>query len=58
LAEFRANTVKTYLVGKGVLADSISIIAVGPDPAGPGGTTVPYDGQRRKVIIEFIRPAS
>ena len=58
LAEFRANTVKTYLVGKGIPADSITIIAVGPDPNGPGNTTVPYDGQRRKVIIEFIRPAS
>jgi outer membrane protein OmpA-like peptidoglycan-associated protein len=58
LAEFRANTVKTYLVGRGISADSITVIAVGPDPEGPGGTTVPYDGQRRKVIIEFIRPAS
>ena len=58
LAEFRANTVKTYLVGKGIPADSITIIAVGPDPDGPGSTTVPYDGQRRKVVIEFITPAS
>ncbi|BBO77679.1 hypothetical protein DSCW_50960 [Desulfosarcina widdelii] len=58
LAEFRADMVKTYLVGKGVPADSITTIAVGPDPDGPDGTTVPYDGQRRKVVIEFLTPAS
>jgi len=57
LAEFRADMVKTYLVGKGVSADSITTIAVGPDPDGPDGTTVPYDGQRRKVVIEFLTPA-
>lgn len=58
LAEFRADMVKTYLVGKGVPADSITTIAVGPDPDGPDGTTVPYDGQRRKVVIEFLTPES
>lgn len=58
LAAFRADMVKTYLVGKGVPADSITTIAVGPDPDGPGNTTVPYDGQRRKVVIEFLTPAS
>ncbi|MFO7716446.1 AAA family ATPase [Desulfosarcina sp.] len=58
LSEFRADMVKTYLVGKGVNVDTITTIAVGPDEEGPGGTKVPYDGQRRKVIIEIITPSA
>jgi general secretion pathway protein A len=58
LAAFRADMVKTYLVGKGVRADAISTLAIGPDPQGPGGTTVPYDGRRRKVVVEIIAPES
>jgi general secretion pathway protein A len=56
LSEFRADMVKTYLVGKGANADSITTVGVGPDVDGPGGTTVPYDGKRRKVVIEIITP--
>ena len=56
LSEFRADMVKTFLVGKGVNADSIATIGLGPDADGPGGTTVPYDGKRRKVVIEIITP--
>ena len=56
LSEFRADMVKTYLVGRGVPADTITTLAIGPDPQGPGGTQVPYDGARRKVIIEIIAP--
>ena len=58
LSEFRANMVKTYLVGKGVNAETITTMAIGPDPEGPGGTTVPYDGERRKVLIDIISPNS
>jgi general secretion pathway protein A len=58
LAEFRADIVKTYLVGKGVNAKAITTMAIGPDPDGPGGTTVPYDGERRKVLIDIISPNS
>ena len=57
LAEFRADVVKTYLIGKGVKLESITTMAIGPDDKGPGGTTVPYDGDRRKVMIEIITPA-
>jgi general secretion pathway protein A len=58
LSEFRADMVKTYLVGKGVSAESITTMAIGPDPEGPGGTQVPYDGERRKVLIEIVSPNS
>ena len=58
LSEFRADMVKTYLVGKGVNAESITTMAIGPDAEGPAGTTVPYDGARRKVLIEIISPSS
>jgi hypothetical protein len=50
--------VKTYLVGKGVNAETITTMAIGPDAEGPGGTTVPYDGERRKVLIDIISPNS
>jgi outer membrane protein OmpA-like peptidoglycan-associated protein len=56
LSEFRANIVKSYLVGRGVKPESITTIAVGPDQQGPGGTTVPFDGHRRKVVIEIVTP--
>ena len=58
LSEFRADMVKTYLVGKGVSAEAITTMALGPDPEGPGGTQVPYDGARRKVLIEIVSPTS
>ncbi|MBC2711409.1 MAG: hypothetical protein HGJ94_10575 [Desulfosarcina sp.] len=48
--------VKTYLVGRGVKDEAITTIAMGPDAEGPGGTKVPYDGSRRKVVIEIISP--
>lgn len=56
LSEFRADVVKYYLVGFGLKADAITTRAIGPDAEGPGGTTVPYDGARRKVVIEIIAP--
>jgi len=56
LSEFRANIVKSYLVGRGIKPESITTMAIGPDEQGPGGTTVPYDGQRRKVVIEIVTP--
>ncbi len=58
LSEFRADTVKTYLVGKGVNPATITTMAIGPDAEGPGGTTVPYDGERRKVLVDIILPNS
>lgn len=56
LSEFRADIVKTYLVGRGVQPEAITTIAIGPDDKGPGGTKVPYDEERRKVMIEIITP--
>ena len=58
LSEFRADMVKTYLVGKGVNAEAITTMAIGPDADGPGGTQVPYDGERRKVLIDIVSPNS
>jgi general secretion pathway protein A len=56
LSQFRADMVKTYLVGRGVKDESITTMAIGPGEQGPGGTTVPFDGARRKVLIEIISP--
>jgi outer membrane protein OmpA-like peptidoglycan-associated protein len=56
LAEFRSDVVKYYLMGQGVSADAITTRAIGPDTEGPGGTTVPIGGLRRKVVIEIIPP--
>jgi general secretion pathway protein A len=56
LSEFRANIVKSYLIGRGVKDEAVTTMAIGPDAQGPGGTTVPYDGERRKVVIEIIAP--
>ena len=56
LSEFRADTVKTYLVGRGVRPETITSIAIGPGEEGPGGTTVPFDEHRRKVVIEIVSP--
>ena len=56
LSEFRADMVKTYLVGKGVNADFIKTVGVGPDTDGPAGTVISHDGKRRKVVIEILTP--
>jgi general secretion pathway protein A len=56
LAEFRADMVKTYLVGRGVPDNSITTLAIGPGTEGPGNTTIPPDGVRRKVVIQIIPP--
>lgn len=56
LSEFRADVVKTYLVGRGIKEETITTIAMGPVTEGPGGTTVPLTGERRKVVIEIIGP--
>jgi len=58
LSEFRANMVKTYLVGKGVKDDAITTIAMGPSNEGPGGIQMPTDSFRRKVVIEIIAPTN
>ncbi len=56
LSEFRADVVRTYLVGRGVTPETITTIAIGPGDKGPGGTKVPYGDDRRKVMIEIITP--
>jgi general secretion pathway protein A len=56
LSEFRADMVKTYLVGKGVKAEAIATLGIGPGTDGPGNTTISLDGNRRKVIIEINPP--
>jgi len=54
LAKFRADMVKTYLVGKGVKFEAITTLSIGPGTDGPGNTTIPLEGNRRKVLIEII----
>jgi general secretion pathway protein A len=51
LSEFRADMVKTYLVGRGVPGESIQTIAMGPidDDA-------TIQGSMRKVVIEIVSP--
>ncbi|BBO73030.1 hypothetical protein DSCW_04470 [Desulfosarcina widdelii] len=54
LSKFRADMVRTYLVGKGVKSEAISTLGIGPGTDGPGNTTISLEGNRRKVIIEII----
>jgi general secretion pathway protein A len=54
LSEFRADMVKTYLVGKGLKSEAISTLGIGPGTDGPGNTAISPEGNRRKVIIEII----
>jgi general secretion pathway protein A len=55
VSRFRANTVKSYLVGKGVQSSNINIYAMGAgDPIGSNDSP---EGRRqnRRVEIEFIK---
>jgi general secretion pathway protein A len=55
VSRFRANAVKTYLIGKGVGADNIKIFAMGDaDPVESNDTA---DGRKknRRVEIEFVQ---
>ncbi|BBO67233.1 hypothetical protein DSCA_11630 [Desulfosarcina alkanivorans] len=56
LSEFRADMVKTYLVGRGVMDSTISTIAMGPGATGPGNAPSSDSGSQRKVVIEIISP--
>ena len=56
LSEFRADMVKTYLVGKGVKASNINAIAMGPGDPKPDGTGTAKNESQRKVVIEILPP--
>jgi outer membrane protein OmpA-like peptidoglycan-associated protein len=56
LSEFRADMVKTYLVGKGVKSEAITTLGIGPGTDGPGNTAISREGNRRKVIVEMVPP--
>ena len=53
VSEFRANIVKTYLVGKGVSADRVNSVGMGP--ANPIDSNDTLEGRRRnrRVEVEF-----
>jgi peptidoglycan-associated lipoprotein len=52
LGERRANSVKMYLQGKGVLADQISIVSYGKEkPAVPDHDAEAYAKNRRAVLV-------
>jgi outer membrane protein OmpA-like peptidoglycan-associated protein len=56
VSRFRANAVKSYLVGKGVNADRISTWAMGG--YAPMASNETLEGRRlnRRVEIEFLNP--
>jgi general secretion pathway protein A len=54
LSEFRADMVKTYLVGRGVKESAIKSIAMGPGASGPAGEDSSDGDSQRKVVIEII----
>ena len=56
LSEFRADMVKTYLVGRGVNESRIDSIAMGPGTGEPAGEDPSEGGSKRKVVIEIIPP--
>ena len=56
LSEFRADMVKTYLIGRGIREARIDSIAMGPGAAGPAGEDPAVGGSQRKVVIEIIPP--
>jgi outer membrane protein OmpA-like peptidoglycan-associated protein len=51
VSEFRANIVKTYLVGKGVAAERI--VSAGMGPANPAATNDTLEGRRRNRRVEI-----
>ena len=51
VSEFRANIVKTYLVGKGVAAGRITTAGMGP--ANPVASNDTLDGRRRNRRVEI-----
>jgi len=53
LSEFRANMVKSYLVGRGVQEANIKVLAMGPQAAVQGDSAA---GAQRKVVVEIIPP--
>lgn len=55
LSRFRAHIVKSYLVGKGVSAERIEAMGMGPaDPIAPNDTPEGR-GANRRVEVEFVR---
>jgi len=55
VSEFRANIVKSYLIGKGIASEEMKITALGPaDPIAPNTTR---EGRllNRRVEIKFVQ---
>ena len=58
VADFRATTVKMYLVGKGIAASRITAVGIGPKDFIAGNDTFEGRSQNRRVEIEYQkRPA-
>ena len=55
VSRFRANSVKTYLIGKGVVADNIKIFAMGDADPVDSNETAEGRKKNRRVEIEFIQ---
>ena len=55
VSRFRANAIKTYLIGKGVAADNIKIFAMGDADPVESNDTAEGRKKNRRVEIEFIQ---
>ena len=54
LSEFRADMVRTYLIGKGVRPSDVDAIAIGPAAGDPVASGNSVDNTQRKVVVEII----
>jgi general secretion pathway protein A len=55
ISQFRANMIKSYLVGKGVAPERITAVGLGPEDPVAANDTEAGRRQNRRVEIEFVK---